>query len=150
MALTERKTQGDINIVSDVKHIIVTEITEILRDGAVISSESSNTMAECGNFDMADTLGVRNIADALWTAELIATHKAHTASLDYTAMGHIVSLINAIIAGTQMADDTAEKRQATVDRNVEHLELMVAKDYWTDEDMTAVNSAITAGQGYTA
>ena len=82
MALTERKTQGDINIVSDVKHIIVTEITEILRDGAVISSESSNTMAECGNFDMADTLGVRNIADVLWTAELIAAHEAHTASLD--------------------------------------------------------------------
>jgi len=27
---------------------------------------------------------------------------------------------------------------------------MVAKDYWTDENMTAVNAAITAGQGYTA
>jgi hypothetical protein len=40
--------------------------------------------------------------------------------------------------------------KACVDRNVEHLELMVAKDYWTNEDMTAVNSAITAGNGYTA
>ena len=27
-------------------------------------------------------------------------------------------------------------------RNVEHLQLMVAKDYWTNEDMTAVNKAI--------
>jgi len=69
---------------------------------------------------------------------------------DYTAMGHSVDLINAIIAGTAMADDTAEKKQDCVDRNVAHLEIMVAKDYWTDEDMTAVNSAITAGQGYTA
>ena len=69
---------------------------------------------------------------------------------DYTAMGHSVDLINAIIAGTAMADDTAEDKQDCVDRNVAHLELMVAKDYWTDEDMTAVNSAITAGQGYTA
>ena len=69
---------------------------------------------------------------------------------DYTAMGHSVDLINAIIAGTQMADDDAADRQDCVDRNVEHLELMVAKDYWTDEDMTAVNAAITAGQGYTA
>jgi hypothetical protein len=69
---------------------------------------------------------------------------------DYTAMGHSVELINAIIAGTAMADDTAEDKQDCVDRNVAHLELMVAKDYWTDEDMTAVNSAITAGQGYTA
>jgi hypothetical protein len=69
---------------------------------------------------------------------------------DYTAMGHSVDLINAIIAGTQMADDTAADRQGCVDRNVEHLELMVAKDDWGSEDMTAVNAAITAGQGYTA
>ena len=69
---------------------------------------------------------------------------------DYTAMGHSVDLINAIIAGTAMEDDTAEDKQDCVDRNVAHLEIMVAKDYWTDEDMTAVNSAITAGQGYTA
>jgi len=69
---------------------------------------------------------------------------------DYTAMGHSVELINAIIAGTAMADDEAEDKQDCVDRNVAHLEIMVAKDYWTNEDMTAVNSAITAGQGYTA
>jgi hypothetical protein len=69
---------------------------------------------------------------------------------DYTAMGHSVDLINAIIAGTAMADDEAEEKQDCVDRNVAHLEIMVAKDYWTDEDMTAVNAAITAGQGYTA
>jgi len=69
---------------------------------------------------------------------------------DYTAMGHSVDLINAIIAGTAMADEEVEEKQDCVDRNVAHLEIMVAKDYWTDEDMTAVNSAITAGQGYTA
>ena len=69
---------------------------------------------------------------------------------DYEAMGHSVTLINEVIAGTQMADDSAEDRQGAVDRNVEHLELMVAKDDWGSEDMTASNSAITAGQGYTA
>jgi len=69
---------------------------------------------------------------------------------NYTAMGHSVQLITDVIAGNAMADDDAEERQGCVDRNVEHLQLMVAKDYWTDEDMTAVNSAITAGQGYTA
>ena len=76
------------------------------------------------------------------TAEQIAQH--------YTAMGHSVDLINAIIAGTAMAEDDAADKQDCVDRNVEHLELMVAKDYWTTEDMTAVNAAITAGNGYTA
>ena len=69
---------------------------------------------------------------------------------DYTAMGHSVDLINGIIDGTQMADEEAADRQDCVNRNVEHLELMVAKDYWTTEDMTAVNAAIVAGKAHTA
>ena len=76
------------------------------------------------------------------TTEEIAQH--------YTAMGHSVSLINDVISGDQMADESAEERQSCVDRNVEHLALMVAKDYWTTEDMTAANAAVTAGNGYTA
>ena len=67
---------------------------------------------------------------------------------DFTAMGHSVELINGIIDGSKMADEAAEDKQSAVDRNVEHLELMVAKDYWTDEDMTAVDAAIVAGNGY--
>ena len=69
---------------------------------------------------------------------------------DFTAMGHSVELINGIIDGSKMADEAAEDKQSAVERNVEHLELMVAKDYWTTESMTAVNSAITAGNSYTA
>jgi hypothetical protein len=69
---------------------------------------------------------------------------------DYTAMGHSVELINGIIDESKMADESAEDRQDCVNRNVEHLEIMVAKDFWTDESMTAVNSAITAGKAYTA
>jgi len=82
------------------------------------------------------------MSDEVKTAEEIAQ--------DYTAMGHSVDLINGVIDGTQMADEEAEDRQSAVDRNVEHLEIMVAKDYWTSEDMTAVNAAITAGKAYTA
>jgi len=78
------------------------------------------------------------------------TRSAEQLAQDYTAMGHSVTLINEVIAGTQMADESAEDRQSAVDRNVEHLELMVAKDDWGSEDMTAANSAITAGQAYTA
>ena len=82
------------------------------------------------------------MSDEVKTAEEIAQ--------DYTAMGHSVDLINGIIDGSQMADEEAEDRQSAVDRNVEHLELMVAKDYWTSEDMTAVNAAITSGKAHTA
>ena len=69
---------------------------------------------------------------------------------NYTAMGHSVALITDVIAGDAMADDDAADRQACVDRNTQHLEIMVAKDYWTSESMTATNAAITAGNGYTA
>ena len=69
---------------------------------------------------------------------------------DYTAMGHSVDLINDIVAGNQDDDMEAADRQDTVDRNVAHLEIMVGKDDWGSEDMTAANAAITAGQGYTA
>ena len=69
---------------------------------------------------------------------------------DYTAMGHSVALINAVIAGDEMAGEPAEDRQDCVDRNVAHLKLMVAKSDWGSESMTDVNAAISAGEGYTA
>ena len=75
------------------------------------------------------------------TADEIAAH--------YTAMGDSVALITDVIAGNAMANDDASDRQDCVDRNVEHLELMVAKDYWTDESMTAANAAVTAATDYT-
>ena len=78
------------------------------------------------------------------------TRTAEQLAQDYTAMGHSVDLINGIIDGSQMADESAEDKQDCVNRNVEHLEIMVAKDYWTSEDMTAVNAAITAGKSYSA
>ena len=66
------------------------------------------------------------------TAEEIQQH--------YVAMGHSVDLLN---AGQPEGMDDADWAD-TVSRNVEHLQLMVAKDFWTDEDMTAVNAAIAA------
>ena len=69
---------------------------------------------------------------------------------DYTAMGHSVDLINDIVAGNQDDEMEAADRQDCVDRNVAHLEIMVGKDDWGDEDMTAANAAITSGNGYTA
>ena len=69
---------------------------------------------------------------------------------DFTAMGHSVALITDVIAGNAMADEDAAERQGCVDRNTQHLELMVAKDDWGSEDMTATNAAIVSGNGYTA
>jgi hypothetical protein len=72
------------------------------------------------------------------TAAQIAQH--------YTAMGHSVDLIHEVIA----TEDTDEESLDTISRNVEHLELMKTRDYWTSEDMTAVDAAIVAGNAYNA
>ena len=64
------------------------------------------------------------------TKEQIAQH--------YTAMGHSVDLLNAGKPADMEADDWTDTKA----RNVEHLELMKAKDFWTSEDMTAVDKAI--------
>lgn len=66
------------------------------------------------------------------TAEVIAKH--------YTAMGHSVDLLNAGKPDRMEDDEWTD----CVKRNVDHLKLMVAKDFWTTEDMTAINAAIAA------
>ena len=65
------------------------------------------------------------------TAEQIAKH--------YSAAMDSVNLLNAGQPEGMSDDDWAD----TVSRNVEHLEIMVAKDFWTTEDMTPFNTAIT-------
>jgi hypothetical protein len=68
----------------------------------------------------------------------------------YVAMGHSVELINGIIDGSKMINEDPEDKEDTVKRNVEHLELMVAKDYWTNQNMTAIKKAIVDGKSYLA
>ena len=68
------------------------------------------------------------------TAEEIAKH--------YSAAMDSVNLINAVIADP----DAYESDKTCIQRNVDHLKIMVVKDYWTDEDMTPFNDAIAAGE----
>ena len=65
---------------------------------------------------------------------------------NYNAMGDSVDLINQYVAGKFPEGMKPEEVADAIGRNVGHLELMVAKDYWTNEDMTAVNAAIAAGK----
>ena len=66
------------------------------------------------------------------TTEEIAQH--------YSAMGDSVDLINEIVA----SGDTDTESTDTLSRNKEHLEIMVAKDFWTTEDLTPITAAINA------
>jgi hypothetical protein len=69
------------------------------------------------------------------TSEQIAQH--------YSAAMDSVALLN---AGQPEGMDDADWAD-TVSRNVGHLEIMVAKDFWTDEDLTPLNDAIAAKGG---
>ena len=69
------------------------------------------------------------------TAEEIAAH--YSAALDS------VNLISDLMA----LDARDDEQTATVARNVQHLEIMVARDYWTTEDLAPLNASITAGIG---
>mgnify|MGYP003122354370 FL=1 len=60
---------------------------------------------------------------------------------DYSAMQDSVNLLDEMRTNPP-EDMTDEEIADCIDRNVEHLELMVDKDYWTNEDMKAVNAAI--------
>ena len=64
------------------------------------------------------------------TAEEIAQH--------YRAAMDSVNLINEIVA----SGDTDEESVDTLDRNKEHLKIMLAKDYWTTEDLQPFKDAI--------
>jgi hypothetical protein len=61
----------------------------------------------------------------------------------YSAALDSVALINKLMAKDSRDDEEVD----TVSRNVEHLEIMVAKDYWTaDQDLSVLNAAIAAGK----
>jgi len=67
------------------------------------------------------------------TAEEIARH--------YSAAMDSVNLINGEKPEDMEADDWAD----TVARNVEHLEIMVAKDFMQDQDLKPLKAAIAKG-----
>jgi dihydrodipicolinate synthase/N-acetylneuraminate lyase len=68
------------------------------------------------------------------TAEQIAKH--------YSACMDSVNLIN----GEKPESTTDEEWADTVKRNVEHLEIMVAKDFMQDEDLAPLQAAIAANK----
>lgn len=69
-----------------------------------------------------------------YTAEEIARH--------YSAATDSVNLLS---AGKPSDMDEAEWA-GMVQRNVDHLKIMVAKDFWTNEDLTPLNDAIAADE----
>jgi hypothetical protein len=61
---------------------------------------------------------------------------------DYTAALDSVALINDMIA----AGGLDEEKKATITRNYEHLEIVIAREGWTTEDLTPLVDAVAAGK----
>jgi len=64
-----------------------------------------------------------------------------TPAKHYSAALDSVALINTLLA----KPSRTEQDNADIARNVEHLEIMVAKDFWTTEPLGPLQDAITAG-----
>ena len=64
------------------------------------------------------------------------------AARHYLAAMDSVHLINNLLAKPSLT----EEEKNTVNRNVEHLKIMVAKDFWTTEDLTPLTVAIAASE----
>lgn len=60
----------------------------------------------------------------------------------YSAALDSVNLINELVAKADKTQDDLD----SIKRNVDHLKIMVAKDFWTTEDLTPLQDAITAGE----
>lgn len=60
----------------------------------------------------------------------------------YSAAMDSVNLINELVAKPSPDDEEV----GALSRNVEHLEIMVAKDIWTTEDLAPLRAAISAGK----
>jgi hypothetical protein len=61
---------------------------------------------------------------------------------NYKAAMDSVDLINELVAKDSLDAEDLD----TLDRNVRHLEIMLGRDYWTDEDLTPFSDAVAAGK----
>jgi hypothetical protein len=90
--------------------------------------------------------------------DVVDTPTAEEITQHFNACGHSVDLVNGIIDGSQMADDSQEDKNDAVDRNVQHLEIQEAKQWYIDDsvsrtspaDKASITAAITAGKAYLA
>ena len=72
------------------------------------------------------------------SAEKIAQH--------YSSAMDSVNLINAVIADP----DAYANDETVMQRNVDHLELVIDWTFWTDEDLSPFTDVITAGKAHVA
>ena len=62
----------------------------------------------------------------------------------YDAAMDSVNFINELKAGQHDERMTAEEKADAIQRNKAHLEIMVAKDFWTTQDLAPLQAAINA------
>lgn len=74
------------------------------------------------------------------------TPTAEERAQTYSAALDSVTLINNGKGPRQSEEDWL----AAVQRNVDHLKIIVGKDYWVDEDLTPFNNAIAGGEAILA
>ena len=84
-------------------------------------------------------------------APVVEQLSAEEIARSFSALLDSAGLVNDVIAGTEAyASLSDEEKKSAVERNVGHMEYMKTKPYWTSEDFSGVDAAITAGKAYIA
>jgi hypothetical protein len=87
----------------------------------------------CGIYNKINNLIIlKNMEEETLTTEEIQQH--------YRAMMDSVNLIN----GGKPEEIDSDEWDDTVSRNKEHLQIMIDKDFWTDEDLSPVSDILDA------
>lgn len=69
-------------------------------------------------------------------------YSAERIAFFYSASLDSVTLVDALVAQDTRTDEEVDELR----RNVEHLELMLEKDWWTDEDLSPFEASVAAGR----
>lgn len=90
--------------------------------------------------------------------DVVDTPTAEEITQHFKACGDSVFVINAIIDGSKMAEETQGEKNERIDRNVKHLQIQESKQWYIDDtesreapaDKASISAAITAGKTYMA
>lgn len=90
--------------------------------------------------------------------DVVDTPTAEEITQHFNACGHSVDLINGIIDGSRMDEETQDEKNDAMDRNVKHLQIQESRQWYIDDsesreapaDKASISAAITAGKTYMA
>tara|TARA_R110002126_G_scaffold221288_1_gene366514 strand:- start:150 stop:443 length:294 start_codon:yes stop_codon:yes gene_type:complete len=95
------------------------------------------------NFVLAESETNQLVSDADYRQQYYGTMQMCASAIE-----EIINNNSVTISQEELNNLDDDFKHEIVNNHVSYLQTMVSQDFWTSEDMTAVNSAITNGNAY--